>query len=88
MATLEGISYRSIENPYCVTFLGSIIDTCVFLTIAVFSLNKSSIKERIKQIQDFLFFKRTLIYASTCDFKKLILNIRTRTRKMYFHMLK
>ena len=56
LATPESISYRSIKNLYCVTFLVSIIDTCLFLTIAVFSLHKFSIKERRKANTGFLVF--------------------------------
>ena len=33
------------------------------------------------------FIKGLVIYASACDIKKLILNIWTRVRNMYFHML-
>ena len=62
LATPESISYGSIRNLYCVTFLVFIIDICLFPTIAVFSLNKFSIKEEEKQIQDFLFYKRTSDY--------------------------
>ena len=48
LTTPESISCRSIKNPYCVTFLVSIIDQCFFLTIAIFRVKKFSIKESRK----------------------------------------
>ena len=56
--TPESMSHRSIKNPFCVTFLVSITDTCFFLTVALFSLKKFSIKEIRKENTGFLVLKK------------------------------
>ena len=49
---------ESIKNPFCVTFLVSITDTCFFLTVALFSLKKFSIKEIRKENTGFLVLQK------------------------------
>ena len=69
LATPESISYRSIKNSYCVSFLVFIIYTCFFLTVAVILLNKFSIKKKSKYRISY-FINGLVIYASKCEFKR------------------
>ena len=50
LAASESTSYRSIKNPLSVTSLVSIIETCFFLTTAVFTLKEFSIKDKRKEV--------------------------------------